>query len=907
MKHSKEIILEYLERHSRIDENNQYECFATKLLAEQLFLERSSVSRSLNELCRDGIVEKIKGKPVLYRLNREQNHDQPDSFGQLLGAKKILSPMIHQAKASILYPSKPLNVMLIGNKGCGKEAFAKCMHHYAKEKKLIQHLGEFHSLDCNEYLENMDALFALLFEGDDSLLIKCTNGTLLLKNFSSVNQHIRNTLIPILEHGAFVYENQSHPLRIIVAETQEPTKPLTSSQIYQSFLHIDLPELNMYSLKERLQIIKKFLFEEAQNIKTPIQVETGVLSMLLLYDCPGNFSQLRKDIILSCAKAYVDSYESCKIELIELTVEHLSTSIKKGIFYFHEKKEKVEQILDHKKLYRFNPSFSHMQLIEDTRTRSAIGNLMSNTLVNFSVHSDQETEFGLKINEFPFAFTEYYSQLRQEISTYQELENKVSPDLIEEVSNFLNNCQNKFDRIYGKKILFSLCLHIQQIIQKDKTKALLSDSQLAVVLNTYPEEHKYATSFVISVEARYHVQFSIDDIALIALFLSEKCLEYGTPPHPEVLILMHGNGAAQHMSHVVNQIIGYPVTHHYDMALNIPMNLAYEEIAHLVTEIDNGYGVIILSDMGALSFFGSMMANDLSVDIRTIEMVSTPIALQCAHKVMFETDIDIIYRDLIRYSGNLGNSLSREFKLSKPKKENVIITICLTGEGSAIKLKSMIENSAIIDNESIDVVPLSIMNYRDAIKKIQKIAKTNNIIAIVGTYNPGINNIPFLSIEKMLLNNNYSELKQIIANNLSQSKKDSNVIETSLKPVNRDPIKTVHEYLEKEITAYEYRLTKPILNNLLKRWEDFFQINYSTDKKIGIIVHIASALENIINHNRNIHLKHTEQYFKTYPDEATEIKNSLSVFEEALGISIPDTETICLLIILLELDTISTV
>ena len=101
-----------------------------------------------------------------------------------------------------------------------------------------------------------------------------------------------------------------------------------------------------------------------------------------------------------------------------------------------------------------------------------------------------------------------------------------------------------------------------------------------------------------------------------------------------------------------------------------------------------------------------------------------------------EASLDDIYLSLIktRYSYPLVN-------LTKSNKPKALISLCLTGEGTARHIKDFLEKKY----KNIKVLKIGAID-EEIIIKIKKIQETYNIIAIVGTINPEIEDITFIHI-----------------------------------------------------------------------------------------------------------------------------------------------------------------
>ena len=114
--------------------------FSTKELASYLNIQRSNLSAILNELVRENKLEKISGRPVLYKIHNKL--DENDLiFNQLIGVNGSLAKSIQDIKSTLLYPGKKPIILLTGESGTGKSLFAKKYMNFAKKKDLLVKVG----------------------------------------------------------------------------------------------------------------------------------------------------------------------------------------------------------------------------------------------------------------------------------------------------------------------------------------------------------------------------------------------------------------------------------------------------------------------------------------------------------------------------------------------------------------------------------------------------------------------------------------------------------------------------------------------------------------------------------------------------------------------------------------------
>lgn len=225
---------------------------------------------------------------------------------------------------------------------------------------------------------------------------------------------------------------------------------------------------------------------------------------------------------------------------------------------------------------------------------------------------------------------------------------------------------------------------------------------------------------------------------------------------------MHGRSTASSMAEVVNTLVGGNNVYAYDMSLDKKSETAYEELKDIIVKKNQGHGVLLLADMGSFGIYGELISKDTGIDIKVIDMVSTPIAIECARKAVIEPDINKIY-EYIQYE--ISHYTPYKYKVSDkfiPDKDNIILTMCTTGEGSALKLKNYIEEKVCIKDKNIEIFPVAFNNKQHMYNLINNLSKEKNILAIVGTINPDIYGIPYISTYDVLKDKDCKKIKEIV-------------------------------------------------------------------------------------------------------------------------------------------------
>lgn len=147
------------------------------------------------------------------------------------------------------------------------------------------------------------------------------------------------------------------------------------------------------------------------------------------------------------------------------------------------------------------------------------------------------------------------------------------------------------------------------------------------------------------------------------------------------------------------------------MPLDMSTEIMLEKAVAMVKEIDEGKGVLLLTDMGSLTMMGELIEQKTGIKVRTITLASTAIVLEALRKsLMQDMSLDEIYADLKQ---------TFQFLIKNQDEKNMgciqhrIITTCFTGQGTAVKIKDIIME--MLPGALKDMVHIQCMDFRQAV------------------------------------------------------------------------------------------------------------------------------------------------------------------------------------------------
>lgn len=217
------------------------------------------------------------------------------------------------------------------------------------------------------------------------------------------------------------------------------------------------------------------------------------------------------------------------------------------------------------------------------------------------------------------------------------------------------------------------------------------------------------------------------------------------------------------MAEVANKILGVNHAAALEMALSEDPAAAYEKTKQLVIERNQGRGCILLADMGSLLTFAEKIRQETKIPVAVCGRVDTLMVIECLHKVLWtEESIETIVDEL----DSKKTLQPKTAKYNKIQHKRAVLCLCITGQGAAKLLRDFISErlKSVLDN--IVIINRGYIENEDVEQIILQEAAQYEILAIVGTINPEVKNIPFLSLDDIYQSSGISKLRKIIKNSL---------------------------------------------------------------------------------------------------------------------------------------------
>jgi len=229
---------------------------------------------------------------------------QPAAKGEKAGAICLLDPQLqHEFRRAVRVFERDVPLLINGETGSGKEAFAKAVHQASERRERA-----FVALNCASIPESLieSELFGYRGgsftgarkEGMRGKLQQADGGTLLLDEIGDMPLALQTRLLRVLEDRMVVPiggEPQAVNVRIISATHRNLLERVEDGSFREDLyyrlngLEIELPALRERS--DKTQLLDFILAEEAGD--QAISVEPGARDALLGFAWPGNVRQLR--------------------------------------------------------------------------------------------------------------------------------------------------------------------------------------------------------------------------------------------------------------------------------------------------------------------------------------------------------------------------------------------------------------------------------------------------------------------------------------------------------------------------------------------------------------------------------------------------------------------------------------
>lgn len=672
-------------------------------IADELKLARYNVSRDLNKLAEEGQVLKFSGRPVCFLakelieryvgkkdeigtgmtleemrklLNKySSDHLNDYPFTELIGYNGSLENAIRQAKAALLYPPFGLHSILTGPSGSGKTTFARFMYQYAKHAGKLQIDAPYVIFNCADYSNNqhllLDHLFGHVkhaFTGADSdkdgLISAANNGILFLDEIHRLPPEGQEMLFSIMDRGEYYRLGESSNPRkvrvlIIGATTEEFEGNILTTFIRRIPLKISMPSIKERGLAEKIKLIYFCFKQEAQKIERKLQVNEDVIRFFIQYNPVGNIGQMKNDIQLLCANALVDSI-SINSELIQVKLSHLSTYLIDQFYYAHSSETNSEL----REKLKFLQIDEFIFAPEEESGDDPFLLVDEEESVSYEVLETYHKYLDSKSSLSPLKSIIHGKarELAEKQGNQQQAIFKiVSRKNYEVTVNILKSIASRERYHLEESNIKSLALHLDTLIEKITEGYSFRDNPFL--------EHKRPNELAMEKEIgvaeqicreisnQLEVQLPESEKYFISLYLKAMNEKY-TEKKIGVLILMHGTSAATDLANTANQLLNVDHAVGLNMPLSQSVGDTLEKATELIKQVDQGKGVVILSDMGSLNMFGDIITKKTGIPTKTIKMVTTPMVIEATRKSLLpKMSITELSEDIVEQSAYIGNSV----------------------------------------------------------------------------------------------------------------------------------------------------------------------------------------------------------------------------------------------------------
>ena len=703
-------------------------------------------------------------------------------FKNFIGYDKSQKNNIEKLKAAVMYPPKGLHTLIYGESGVGKSYLAELAHSYAVMTDNFSDNAPYFEFNCADYADNPQLLVSQLFgyskgaftgaeEDKKGIVELCDNGILFLDEVHRLPSEGQEILFSLIDKGKYrrlgeTDTNRKSGIMIIAATTETPDSALLLTFRRRIPMSIKIPPLNERTLEEKFEFIKFFLHEESVRLKKKIRVKKEVIENFLEIIYPGNAGQLKSEIQVSCAKAFLEAKIENKEE-IEIKKEFL-------IDISRRRKLEPEAIKLIKEEYIIYPNEKDKWDSNDNISNIKDMNIYQKIEEKYNELKEKgiETE---KINdileeEVKKEFFENILKFSNQDFNYRELQQIVGEKILTSVMTAYEKAKMSFTDL-NSKIIFPLSIHMKTSADRIKEGKQLPTSVSAGFKMSNKKETEVAKQMLAIINEKCYLNFPDSEAGFIAMYLKEFRKNEKYNEKIGLIVLSHGK-VARGMVDVANKVLNEDYAVGLEMDFSDTPQYMLEKTVNLVRQTDRGKGCIILADMGSLLNFEEKIIEKTGINVKIVGRVDTLMVIECLRKILYTSEnIGEIVKEIDEKSSYYKSN-------NELKKKKIILCLCITGEGAAQNLKEYLKERLKSVLEGVEILTKGYIEGENTEDIIKNISKEYEILAVIGTLETDrtINELNYISVEEAYKLAGIKKIREILKRKNIFSKNNLNEI-----------------------------------------------------------------------------------------------------------------------------------
>lgn len=874
----------------------------TEMIAQAVSLSRNTTSQYLNELLKQRQVVQIKSRPTyfadreafsaqffapkldVYASLEELEHEQVrhnNVFKAFIGSDQSMKEDIERIITALAYPPNGLPFILSGSTGVGKSHLARLSYDYCRQEGILGQNAPFLTLNCAQYYHNPELLSSNLFgyaKGSftgavtdmKGLLEEANGGVLFLDECHRLDPESQEKLFSFMDTGTFQRMGDTGVLRhsnvrLIFATTEDLQGTFLQTFMRRIPIAVKIPNLNDRSKIELRSHIYASFIEEANRLNMTVTVSPWIINRLYNHTYKANIGELKTDIRILCARVFSKTDDK---QHMVMTTENIGNGLLTDLLAVNEQETIVQEPVT------FTPQSVLSDYIKAWHDDNALVNLLIQKFLQ--VDSDLQTHKITAAMVRKQVARESAALMDQMVHQDKRFENeslKYMTALIQKLFDYLNS--SFFVKIKGNAVVaianFMYRKHDFEMALPPANEAKI-EHLLAVLAENATVENQVLKAFLDLV--RTQLDFRLDAfnrLLLLGYLLSLELNAVETGQH--ALILAHGFSTASSIADVVNQFLNHKVFDAYDMPLTVSVDQVKRFLVEYVKKYDCHKGLIVLVDMGSLMVLPERLGDLVNGPLLLINNVSTQEALLVGEMIQQGAAIDEIGR-------RAQDKLLPQYKLTYPviEKTPMIVTTCHTGVGSARQIQTLLENSIPTDVDyKVEAVDYAFLRkYRETAPMF----KQYDVVAIVGTNDPQLDAVPFISLETLVSTKDSKVLHQLFP-----TIEDKDVLTS----INEKLIQNVSiERLLSAVTILDVHKVIASVGAMIERLEDGAKIHLSNNQRATLYVHISALIERLIRNDKPL------DYSPQNPDERVQglaqLRRALADIESTYAVKVPESE-----------------